>query len=193
MIDNWGRVLTCAAAAGTAFLAWKKLGTSTRDELRLRASCAAGVLLGNPAAYRVTVLKSGDGPGIAVSTGPSVVSQCTVVGVQGNGFSMSWPSSEPLFPGAGEDDEDECEGGEEEDQDMSDETEPVPNVVPAVCVEWHVSYPATFIRVHDSSVYTARTPTQVGLCPECGKQRAVIPGEYRAGTDGFVARTELPA
>lgn len=192
MILNWGRALSCAAAAGAAFIAWKRLGLPTREELRLRASCAGSMLLGNPVAYRVTLLKGGTGPGIAVSTGPSVISQCTVVGVNGNGFHLftQW-EPEAGAGGGGEDQDDDDE--EEEVREMSDESEPAPNVVPAVCVNGHTSYPASFARIHDASVYTARTPTRTGNCPECGEPRTVFPGEYRAGEDGLVTRAELTA
>jgi hypothetical protein len=189
---TWNRALPWAAAAGAAFIAWKKIGVSTRNELKIRGSCAFGVLLGNPAAYRVTVLKSGNGPGISITGGPSIASQCTVVGVQGDGFSMSWPKS----PDGAVADEGE-EWGEDddgdEDEDVTDETVPAPNVVPAVCEDGHVSYSARFIQVHDTSVYRAWTPTPVGSCPECGKARTILAGVYRAGEDGFVTRGELPA
>jgi hypothetical protein len=184
---NWGRALSCAAAAGTAFIAWKKLGASTREELRLRARCAGSTFLGNPVAYRVTLLKDGAGPGIAVATGPSVISQCTVVGVNGHGFNLFTGPE----PGDGDADDDYEDDGEDEDMSAS-ETEPAQNVVPAACEDGHVSWPGSFIRLYDTSVYAARTPARVGDCPECGKPRTVLVGEYRAGADGFVTRGELP-
>lgn len=188
---NWDLALGCAAAAGTALIAWRKLGTATREELKLRARCAGGTLLGNPVAYRVLVLKSGNGPGIAVNGGPSLVSQCTVVGVRGDGFSMSWPES---APGVAVDEEggEDWDSDDEQEEDVTGEGSPAPNVVPAVCREGHVSYPATFVRVHDTSVYTAMTPTRTGNCPQCGKPRAILPGAYRAGADGLVTRAEPP-
>jgi hypothetical protein len=76
---------------------------------------------------------------------------------------------------------------------IADETSPQPNVVPSVCENGHTSWPGRFIRVRDQSVYTSRTGTRTGRCPECGKPRAILPGEYRAGTDGLVMRADLPA
>lgn len=189
MILKRNRVVAYTAAAGAAYLAWRKLGVSTRGELRTRWSCALGVLLGNPVAYRVTVLKSGDGPGIAASGGPLVFSQCTVVGVAGNGFSMSWPESEPLLPDAGPGSGEDCE---EENEAVIDETRQVPNVAPAVCEDGHTSYPGRFIRISGRSVYSASTPVQAGFCPECDAPRQILAGRYRAGADGMVTREELP-
>jgi hypothetical protein len=197
VILNWGLALKGAAAAGATLFAWKKLGVNTRGELRLRAACAGSALLGNPVAYRVFLAKSGPGPGIEVRGGPSTVSHCNVIGVQGDGFNMIF--DEPLAgeSGAAEDDEDGWDGDEQEEADdggaeVSDsELTPQPNVVPAVCEDGHASWPGRFVKVYDTSVYSAITPTAIGSCPECGKPRVILAGEYRAGADRFVARTEL--
>jgi hypothetical protein len=196
-----------------AYIAWRKLGTGTRSELKLRAAGAGSMLLGNPVAYRVLVLKDGDGPGIEVHSGPSTVSQCTVVGIRGDAFRATltppdagtgdgvpegyWgrDSGSPEEKDAAGDDpgEDGEQGsGEQEDQGVPSETEPVPNVVPAVCVNLHASYPARFIHVRGSAVYTASSSTSAGSCPECGEPRAIWPGIYRAGADGIVTRSDLP-
>ena len=102
MTTATGRALWVSAAAGAAWLAWRRIGTATREELRLRAACAGSTLLGNPVAYRVLVLKSGDGPGIELHTGPAIVSQCTVVGVGGYAVHADLPDPVDLAPACGQ-------------------------------------------------------------------------------------------
>jgi hypothetical protein len=197
---NRGRLAWCAAVAGAAFLAWRGLSGSTRDDLKMRAACAGGALLGNPVAYRVLVLKDGPGPGIEVRGGPSIVSQCTVIGVSGNGFNMFL--GDPLDGASDMDGDDDDWDGDDDDQEetdggegevSADEMSPQPNVVPSVCEDGHTSWPGRFLTVRDQSVYTSRTGTRTGTCPECGKPRAILPGQYQSGKDGFVTRAELPA
>jgi hypothetical protein len=161
---NWSRALSCAAAAGTALLAWKRLGVSTREELSSapRAPGARSLATPSPTGWRSS--KAAPAPGIAVTAGPSLISHCTVVGVQGDGMYLNlqddddpWepaPDDEPGDEREGQDDGTEQAGDfrEEEDQDVTDETKPAPNIVPAVCEDGHTSWPGRFIRVYDTSV-----------------------------------------
>lgn len=76
---------------------------------------------------------------------------------------------------------------------VNDEMEPVPNVPPSVCEDGHASYPARYARVRGRGAYVSPAGTGTGACPQCGKPRAILPGEYRAGDDGLVTRAELTA
>lgn len=71
---------------------------------------------------------------------------------------------------------------------MSDGTEPVPSA----CDDGHASWPSMYIRLYGQGAYRPGSPMRTGSCPLCGKPRAILPGEYRAGPGGYVTRDGLP-
>jgi hypothetical protein len=77
--------------------------------------------------------------------------------------------------------------------DVNEEMKPQEGVVPAVCEEGCVSWPARYVTVRDQGAYLSLAGMKAGTCPACGKPRAILPGEYRAGDDGLVTRAELTA
>lgn len=61
-----------------------------------------------------------------------------------------------------------------------------PDVIPAVCVNGHLSYPSAFV-LRDRWVASLVNAVRLRKpCPACGARRQIPPGRYEAGANGVL-------